>query len=300
VDADIRGYFNHVDHEWLMKFIEHRITDGKILRNIKRMLKAGVMEAGEYQKTEAGVPQGGSISPLLANIYLHYVLDLWFEKVVIKTCKGEACLTRYADDFVACFQYEQDARRYYEQLKQRLAKFGLEIAEEKTRIIEFGRYAAQNAKRQGKRKPETFEFLGFTHYMGKTRKKGRYKLKWKTSRKRLTKKVKEVGKWLKENRHRSIPELWEEVNQKLRGHYQYYGVSDNSKALYTYRWLVVGLLYKWLNRRSQRNNLNWKKFKQLQKHYPLAKPKKLFDLNPMFARRGSCGEPDALTGQVRF
>ncbi|MDO0826042.1 group II intron reverse transcriptase/maturase [Desulfosporosinus nitroreducens] len=215
VDADIRGYFDHVDHEWLITMLKERISDSKILRLIKRFLKAGVMEEGERAKTDEGVPQGGSLSPLLGNVYLHYTLDLWFSKVVVKHCRGEAYLTRFADDTVACFQYQRDAQRFYDALKRRLGKFNLEIAQEKTRIIEFGRYAERDIKRRGGRKPETFDFLGFTHYCGRSR-KGRFKLKWKTARKKFHAKVIAFTDWIKANRNLPLKDIWETVNSKAK------------------------------------------------------------------------------------
>ncbi|KUO53156.1 MAG: group II intron reverse transcriptase/maturase [Desulfitibacter sp. BRH_c19] len=281
VEADIRGFFDHVDHEWLMKMLEHRVKDTKILRLVKRFLKAGIMEEDTFINTTEGVPQGGSLSPLLANIYLHYTLDPWFDKVIRKMSIGEAYLTRYADDFVVCFQYKRDAQLFYQSLKDRLAKFGLEVAEEKTRIIEFGRFAERDAKRRGDGKPETFDFLGITHYCGRSR-KGRFKLKWKTARKKYNAKVKDFAQWIKENRHQSLKEIWKTVNSKLRGHYQYYGVSDNWQNLLNYKRQIIILLAKWLNRRSQRNNLEWSKFNKMLKLYPLENPKSLVNLNSAY------------------
>jgi RNA-directed DNA polymerase len=281
VDADIKGFFDHVNHGWLIKMIQHRISDTKILRLIQRFLKAGIIEEGKLQKTVEGVPQGGSLSPLLANIYLHYTLDLWVSKTVTKHCQGEVYLTRYADDFVVCFQYRKDAEQFYDAMKRRLAKFGLEIAEEKTRIIEFGRFAESDLKRQGKRKPETFDFLGFTHYCGRSR-QGRFKLKWKTASNKFHSKVNEFAEWIKENRLKPLKEIWKTVNLKLRGHYQFYGVSDNWNELMNFRRQVIRLLQKWLNRRGQRSNLSWKEFGKILKWYPLESPKSLINLNSAF------------------
>ncbi|AFV02725.1 Retron-type RNA-directed DNA polymerase [Dehalobacter sp. UNSWDHB] len=281
VDADIRGYFDHVDHEWLLKMLQERISDSKILKLIKRFLKAGVMEEGKLSKTEEGVPQGGSLSPLLGNIYLHYVLDLWFNKIITKQCQGEAYLTRFADDTVACFQYQKDAERFYEALKKRLKKFNLEIAEEKTRIIEFGRYAQRDVQRRGGRKPETFDFLGITHYCGRSR-KGRFKLRWKTARKKFQAKLIEFNEWIKTNRNLPFKDIWKKVNAKLRGHYNYYGVSDNWQGLLEYRNQVERILYKWLKRRSQRTKLTWPRFNQMLERYPLVRPKSLINLNSAF------------------
>jgi RNA-directed DNA polymerase len=281
VDADIKGFFDHVNHGWLIKMIQHRISDTKILRLIQRFLKAGIIEEGKLQKTVEGVPQGGSLSPLLANIYLHYTLDLWVSKTVTKHCQGEVYLTRYADDFVVCFQYRIDAEQFYDALKKRLAKFGLEIAEEKTRIIEFGRFAERDVKRRGKRKPETFDFLGFTHYCGRSR-QGRFKMKWKTAHKKFHSKVNEFAEWIKENRLKPLKEIWKTVNLKLRGHYQFYGVSDNWNELMNFRRQIIILMQKWLNRRGQRSNLSWKEFGKILKWYPLERPKSLINLNSAF------------------
>ncbi|NLI93638.1 MAG: group II intron reverse transcriptase/maturase [Peptococcaceae bacterium] len=281
VDADIRGYFDHVDHKWLITMLSERISDSKILKLIKRFLKAGIMEEGKFAKTEEGVPQGGSLSPLLGNIYLHYVLDLWFSKIVVRHCRGEAYLTRYADDTVTCFQYQLDAERFYQALKKRFEKFNLEIAEEKTRIIEFGRYAKRDIKRRGGRKPETFDFLGLTHYCGRSR-KGRFKLKWKTARKKLQAKVLAFTDWIKANRNLPLKDIWDTANSKLRGHYNYYGVSDNWKGLLKYRRHIERILYTWLKRRSQRSKLTWPRFNQLLERYPLAMPKSLINLNSAF------------------
>lgn len=281
VDADIRGFFDNVDHECLMKFLRYRVSDSRILALIKRFLKAGILEKGNFSNTTVGVPQGGSISPLLGNIYLHYVLDSWFEEVVKRYCKGECYLTRYADDSVACFQHKEDAEKYYEALKKRLGRFKLSVADEKTRIIRFGRFAERDCKREGKGKPETFDFLGFTHYCGRSR-KGRFKLKWKTSRKKFTSKVKSFNKWMKENRRLPLSIIWEKVNLKLVGHYNYYGVSDNWKNLLRFKRQVERIIYYWLKRRSQKSKLTWDKFNDMLKNYPLKEPKSLVNLNSAF------------------
>lgn len=284
VDADIKGYFDHVNHEWLMKFLEHRINDSKILSLIKRFLKAGIFENDRTIDTSEGVVQGGSLSPLLGNIYLHYVLDLWFKEVVSKYSKGESYITRYADDSVSCFECEEDAIKFYESMQQRLAKFGLSIAKEKSKIIQFGRFAAERVKRRMGRKPDTFDFLGFTHYCGKSR-KGYFKLMRKTASKKLRTKINEFGQWIKENRNKTLVEIWNVVNQKLRGHYNYYGVSDNWDCLTEYKEQIVKLMYYWLKKRSQRSSLDWNKFNKLLKAYPLVNPKpnSLVNLNPILA-----------------
>jgi len=272
VEADIKGFFDNVNQEWLMKFLAHRIADKRMQRMVKRFLKAGVAEDGSVTVSDEGTPQGGVISPLLANIYLHYALDLWFEKVFRKSCAGFARLIRYADDFVVCFQYKQDAKRFQEELVKRLGKFGLEVEPTKTRAMEFGRFAVQHAKRSGSR-AGTFEFLGFTHYCG-TRKDGKgFRMKRVTARRRFTAKLKEFKGWLKKSRTLKIKELWEIAKAKLRGHYNYYGVTDNACGIARYGMEVVRLLFKWLNRRGERKSLNWEKFSEMLKRHPLPKPR---------------------------
>ena len=267
-----------------MEFLGHRISDSKILSLIKRFLKSGIFESNKIIETTEGVVQGGSLSPLLGNIYLHYVLDLWFERVATKYSIGECYITRFADDSVACFQYEEDAIKYYKSMQQRFSKFGLCIAEDKTKIIQFGRFAAEQVKRKTGHKPETFDFLGFTHYCSKDR-KGYFKLKRKTASKKLSTKINEFGQWIKENRNNPLTEIWEAINQKLRGHYNYYGVSDNWDSLIQYKRQIVKRLYYWLKRRSQRSSLDWDKLNKLLKIYPLENPKpnSLVNLNPRLA-----------------
>jgi group II intron reverse transcriptase/maturase len=272
VDADIRGFFEHVSHEWMMKFIAHRIADSNIQRLIARFLKAGVMEAGIRYNTPEGTPQGGVISPILANIYLHYVLDLWFEKVVKRQCHGEAYLIRYCDDFICCFQYEEDAKSFYQALIERLRKFNLEIATEKTKILAFGRNANTNCKKTEKRKPDTFDFLGFTHYVD-TYKNGSFRVGRKTSRKKFKMSLLKCKEWLKVNRNMPPEELMKVLRKKMEGYYRYYGVSGNFRMLELFRDNVQGLLYKWLNRRSQRKSFNGEEFESFLTRFPLPKPK---------------------------
>ncbi len=272
VDADIKGFFDHVDHTWLMKFLKERIADPNMLRLITRFLKAGVIEAGIKYDTPEGTPQGGVISPLLANVYLHYVLDLWFQKVARKQCRGKSYMIRYADDFVCCFQYEDDARAFYEALKERLAKFNLELAEDKSRIIAFGKHAEVEAQRTSKQKPDTFNFLGFTHYCGKSR-KGVFRVKRKTSRKKFSNSIVRTKEWLKQHRSLPVPDIMDVLSRKLLGYYRYYGITDNSSALERYKSRVEELLFKWLNRRSQRKSFKWDKFKRLLRKYPLPEPR---------------------------
>ena len=277
VDADIKGFFDNVNHEWLMKFLALRIGDPNILRLIIKFLKAGIMEEGKVETSEIGTPQGAIISPTLANIYLHYVLDLWFEKAVKPSCKGEAHLVRYADDFVCCFQYKDEAERFYKALKERLSKFQLEMAESKSKIIQFGRFAEQDRNKRGLGKPETFDFLGFTHYCGKTR-NGKFVTKRKTSKKKFKAKVKEFKQWVKTVRNRNIHEIFKTVEAKLRGHYNYYGVTDNYHMMSKYRIAIIKLLFKWLNRRSQRKSFTWEKFDLFLKLKSLPNPKIHIDL----------------------
>jgi hypothetical protein len=231
------------------------------------------MENGEYKETDKGTPQGGIISPILANVYLHYVLDLWIEKVVKKHCDGYVEIIRYADDFVICTQQKEEAEKILETLKLRLCKFGLELAEDKTRIIEFGRFARQNRKMKGKKKPETFNFLGFTFYCGKNS-KGNFKVGIKTERKKFSTKLKEMNMWLKKVRsRRNVKYWWQILCSKLRGHYQYFGVSGNFISINKFYHYTRKLLYKWLNKRSQKKSFCWGKFNIYLKQYNFPTPK---------------------------
>ena len=264
VDADIKGFFDNVDHEWLMKFLAHDIGDKNLLRYIKRFLKSGIMDAGNFTETDSGVPQGGLCSPVMANAYLHYVLDMWFEVRVKKTSRGMAEMVRYADDFVCCFQYEEDARNFYEALKERLAKFGLEISEEKSKIIKFGRFAGNDAG--------NFDFLGFTFVGGKSR-NGKFIVKPHTSKKKLKAKRANVKKWLRQNMHTPTGELIKKLNVKLRGHYNYYGVSHNFKKMNGFYKYTERILFKVLNRRGGKKKMNWEKFSKILEYNPILLPK---------------------------
>ena len=272
VEADIKGFFDNVNQEWLNKFLAHRIEDKRIQRMVKRFLKAGVAEDGNVTVKDEGTPQGGVISPLLANIYLHYVLDLWFEKVYRKSCTGVARLIRYADDFVVCFQYKADAERFRIELGERLGKFGLEVEPTKTRVVEFGRFAAQHAKEKGE-KAKTFDFLGLTHYCGTQRIGKGFRMKRVTSRKKFTAKLRAFKEWLKKARNLKTKELWETAKAKLRGHYNYYGVTDNLRGIERFYAEVKKLLHKWLNRRGKKHCLNWQKFSEMQQRFSLPKPR---------------------------
>jgi len=268
VEADIKGFFDTVQHEWMMKFLGHRIADKRVLRYVKRFLIAGVIEDGELRATERGTPQGGIISPMLANIYLHYSLDLWFTREFTRSCTGSARLIRYADDFVVCFRHESDAKRFRQELDGRLARFGLEVAPEKTKVLEFGPLALPRAKRRGE-KPETFDFLGLTHYCGRTRGGRRFRMKRITARKKFKAKLLAFKEWLKQNRILPIPELMAQVASKLRGHFAYYGVTDNSRGIGCFAHAVRKMLFKWLDRRGKRGHLTWEKFAKFLVRFPL-------------------------------
>lgn len=272
VDADIKGFFNHVDHEWMMKFLDLRIGDPNIQRLVRRMLKAGIEEDRNFEPTEEGTPQGSVVSPVLANIYLHYALDLWFEIVVKRQCKGQAEIVRFADDFVCCFQHKDDAERFYKALVQRLAKFNLSVAEEKTKIIEFGRYAEENRKKRGMGKPDTFDFLGFTHYCSKSQ-KGKFRVKRKTSAKKFRQKAKAMKAWIRANRHLDQETFIKTIRAKLRGHYRYYGITDNARKIKSFYLITSNLIFKWLNRRSQRRSMTWDKFVEVVKLFNLPQPR---------------------------
>lgn len=257
VEADIKGFFNHVHHEHLMRFVNHRIKDPNFLRLIRRFLKAGVFEDGAFSAGEEGTPQGGLISPVLSNLYLHYVLDLWFEKRFVKGCKGKAYLCRYADDFCGCFEREDDAQMFLMEVQKRLADFALEVEPSKTRLIPFGsrmltRPAAEH---------RTFNFLGFTHFVTRTR-KGGFKVGRRTEGRRFRTKLKALSGKLRAMRTKGGAAMVRFVRQHLTGHMQYYGVSENGGQVSDYFYHAARLLFKWLNRRSQRPSLNWEAFGQ--------------------------------------
>jgi len=271
VEADIKGFFDNVSHEHLLDFLKIRIKDSSLLHLISKFLKVGYVDDNLLVRTEKGTPQGSILSPILANVYLHYVLDQWFEEAVKKHTVGFCEIVRYVDDFVCVVQYEQDAIRIEKALRNRFNSFGLEIHREKSGRITFGRYEFQNSKRQ-KRKTNTFDFLGFTHFCDRTR-KGRFKLGRKTSKKKFRSKCKDMNCWLKKVRNRSKTKVWWKIlASKLRGHYQYYGVSGNFQAIARFYKHTMQLLHKWLNRRSQKKRMNWARFNNYLEHYPLPKP----------------------------
>jgi RNA-directed DNA polymerase len=256
LDADIRGYFDTIDHQWLMTFIEHRIADKRVLRHIKKWLNAGVLEDGIKTIGDEGVPQGGSISPLLANIYLHYVFDLWADKWRKDNGGGEVVIVRFCDDFVVGFQYRSEAERFYEDLVERFGSFNLELHSGKTRIIEFGRFAAQNCRRRGEGKPRTFDFLGFTHICSRTA-SGKFTVLRQTIRKRMTAKLRELKEELRRRLHWPIPKVGKWLRVVVLGHFRYYGLPGNSRKLESFVYHLTRLWFKTLRRRSQRHMINW-------------------------------------------
>ncbi len=262
LDADIRGYFDAISHEWLVKFVEHRIADKRVLRHIKKWLNAGVLEKDAVTHDEEGVPQGGSISPLLANIYLHYVFDLWADQWRRKHAGGDVIIVRFCDDFVVGFQYRKDADRFLADLRGRFLRFSLELHKDKTRLIEFGRFAAQNRKRQGKGRPETFDFLGFTHICGETE-SGKYTVLRHSIGKKIRAKLMELKIELRRRLHHPLPVVAKWLRVVLLGHYRYYGLPGNSRKLQSFYFHVGRLWYKTLLRRSQRHRLNWERMNRL-------------------------------------
>lgn len=263
LDADIRGFFDTINHEWLMKFLEHRIADPGFLLLIRKWLRAGVSEAGQWSRTKVGTPQGAVISPLLANIYLHYVMDLWVDSWR-KRVRGDVIIVRYADDWVMGFQYQNEAQLFLQQLRDRLAKFGLEMHHEKTRLIEFGRFATANRTKRGEGKPETFDFLGFTHICATTSKTKGFTIRRKTIAKRLRAKVKKVKEEIVERRHAPVPEQGTWLRSVLNGHFNYYAVPGNKKSIETFRTQVMRGWFWALRRRSQNaRRLTWDRFKRL-------------------------------------
>jgi group II intron reverse transcriptase/maturase len=272
LDADIKGFFDTIDHTWVMRFMEHRIGDRRILRHIKKWLNAGVLEDGAWRNEQEGVPQGGSISPLLANIYLHYTLDRWVEQWRRKQARGEVIIVRYADDFVVGFQHHEEAKRFYEALQARLEQFHLNVSAEKTRLIAFGRFAEERRAERGEGKPETFDFLGFTHICGKTR-QGRFCVLRKTMKKKMKAKLKAVKEELRKRMHRSMAEVGRWLDAVLTGHYQYYGVPRNYRSLDGFRRAILRHWRQTLKRRSDtKHRITWERMKQLANRW-LPKPR---------------------------
>jgi group II intron reverse transcriptase/maturase len=264
VEADIQGFFDNLQHDWLIRMLEERIEDGAFLRLIKKWLTAGVLDTdGQVLHPATGSPQGGIVSPILANVYLHYALDVWFEKVVKPQCKGEACLIRYADDFVCAFEYQAEAEKFYPQLGERLGKFGLVLSAEKTRIIPFSPQPPLGNT--------SFDFLGFEFRWGKDR-GGKPHLKRRTARKKLRNSIKQFAVWCRVKCRVKRQDLFRELKAKLRGYYNYYGVHGNYERLNQFYREAVQTLFKWLNRRSQRESITWADFRKLLEYYRVERP----------------------------
>lgn len=262
LDADIRGFYDAIDHEWLVKFVKYRIMDKRVVRHIKKWLSAGVLENGELIRVEKGTPQGSSVSPILANLYLHFVFDLWVQQWRQKHARGEVIVVRFADDITAGFQYKTDAERFLDDLRDRFRKFNLELHPDKTHLIEFGRFAIGDRKVRGDDKPKTFEFLGFTHACGK-KKNGKFKVVRLTSRKKLRAKLKAVKALLRARLHHPISEVGCWLASVVRGHAAYYGVPGNSQAIDLFRFQVIRLWYRSLRRRSHKTLVTWKRMDRL-------------------------------------
>jgi group II intron reverse transcriptase/maturase len=279
VEADIKSFFDKVNHEWMIQFLGHRVGDERVIRLIIRMLKSGIMEDGLTRATEEGTPQGSILSPLLSNIYLHYVLDLWFSRRVKKQSRGEAYYFRFADDFLACFQHKDDAEGFRRRLGDRLEGFGLRLAEEKTQCIEFGRFAREDAyKRDGQ--PKEFTFLGFTHYCGKTR-EGYFKVKRRTSRKKLGQSLRNFAQWARKVRGvLRKGEVLRQAKIRVMGHLSYYAITDNMGRSSYFAYRARGILFKWLNRKSQRKAYTWAGFNQALAWVEWPAPRVRKDLNP--------------------
>ena len=272
VEVDIKGFFDNVNHYWLQRCLEDKIVDRNLLWLVRRFLKAGVVEDGKQLATDVGTPQGGVISPLLANIYLHYVLDLWFKKEIKSQARGHMELIRYCDDFVVCCESEKDAKNFLELLHTRLEKFGLQVSEDKTKVIKFGRQVWKQAQRS-KGKVETFTFLGFTHYCGKSR-QGYFVMGHKTSKENFCRKLKETKEWLKKIRNKlRLREWWPVLKSKLTGHYNYFGVSGNYRCLQQFYNGIFSIVFKWINRRSHKKSMNFDQYLHYLQWNPLPTPR---------------------------
>ena len=266
VDADIKGFFDNLDHDWLMKMLEQRIDDRRFLNLIRKWLKAGILEEdGKVILPVTGTPQGGIVSAVLANIYLHFVLDRWFEKVIKSRCQGDVMLMRFADDFVCCFQYRHEAQQFYDDLGKRLGKFHLELSEEKTRVIKFTRFETENN--------ESFDFLGFAFRWGLSR-AGKPLVTMRTSKKKFQAALAAIVNWIKEDRCKlGTTAIFIKLSQKLLGHFNYYGVSGNCGMLDRFYREVRKIMFKWLNRRSQRKSCNWQGLSEMFKHFNIPRPR---------------------------
>ncbi len=272
LEADLKNFFGSLSHEWMLRFVEHRVGDQRLISLIRRWLKAGVLEDGEIHPNEEGTPQGGSISVLLSNLYLHYALDLWFERVVKPRLRGEACMVRYIDDFVLCFQYRADALRVQEALAKRLRRFSLTLEPTKTKLVEFGRFAYRHASKRGRRRPETIYFLGFTLYCTRNQ-KGNFRIGMLTEKSRLRRALMRFQDQIRRMRHLSLREQGNHLNQMLRGHYAYYGIAGNLRALLRVHRAVEHYWRKMLSSRSWHGYIPWEQFQRIKEQFPLLRPK---------------------------
>ena len=272
LEADLKNFFGSLSHEWMLRFVEHRVGDPRLISLIRRWLKASVLEDEEIHPNEEGTPQGGSISVLLSNLYLHYVLDLWFERVVKPRLRGEAYLVRYIDDFVLCFQYRADALRVQEALAKRLRRFSLTLEPTKTKLVEFGRFAYRHASKRGRRRPETIYFLGFTLYCTRNQ-KGNFRIGMRTEKSRLRRALMRLQDQMRRMRHLSIREQVNHLNQMLRGHYAYYGIAGNLRALLRVHRAVEHYWRKMLSSRSWHGMIRWEQFQRIKEQFPLLRPK---------------------------
>jgi RNA-directed DNA polymerase len=272
LEADLKNFFGSLSHDWMLRFVEHRVGDPRLISLIRRWLKAGILEDGEVHASEQGTPQGGSISVLLSNVYLHYVLDLWFERVVKPRLRGEAYVVRYIDDFVVCFQYREDALRAQNAMGQRLGRFGLTLEPTKTKLVEFGRFADKWASKRGRRRPETIYFLGFTLYCTRNR-KGNFRVGVRTEKSRLRRALSHAQDLMRRMRHSPIREQVAHLNQVLRGHYAYYGIAGNIRALQRVHRAVERYWRQMLSSRSWKGDVRWQAFHRIKERFPLLRPK---------------------------
>jgi group II intron reverse transcriptase/maturase len=286
LDADIRGFFDNLDKSWLIKFVEHRVADPRILRLIQKWLSAGVLEEGIWSETTAGTPQGSVASPMLANIYLHYTFDLWLDKWRKQCAHGDVIAVRYADDLALGFQHRPEAERFLKDLRERLSKFGLELHPDKTRLIEFGRFAEENRTRRGEGKPETFDFLGFTHISGKDR-NGRFAVRRMTIRKRMRAKLQQIKQQLRERMHDAAPDTGTWLRAVVQGHFNYYAVPGNLDSLGMFRERVLSMWWHVLCRRSQKRGVTWERMTAIAKRW-LPSPRVL---HPYPAKRFAANHP---------
>lgn len=271
-EADLKNFFGSLDHRWMMTFVEHRVGDPRILTLIRRWLKVGVLEDGRLQTSTEGTPQGGSVSVLLSNIYLHYVLDLWFEKAIKPRLEGEAYLVRYIDDFVVCFEHQRDAERFQHVLSRRLSKFRLALEPTKTRLIAFGRFAAREAQKHGRTKPDTLYFLGFTHYCTRNQ-QGRFKVGRRTEKGRLRRTLQKLQALMRQIRHDPLGDQAARINQLLQGHYAYFGLAGNLPSLLRIYRAVTRYWHRMLSSRSQKSYVTWAAFQRILARIPLKRPK---------------------------